>query len=180
MVEHESYRGLALWNDLLDDLQGPAKGSPSHIVMTLLFSPRFHALALYRLSRWAALNRLGFVSVPLCWLQHLLTGGEISPKAIVGRRVQLPHPNGVVIGFGAVIEDDVWLFQQVTVGSHGRPGEPKSYPIVRRGARLYAGAKVIGGIGIGRNAVVGANAVVTADVPDGATAVGIPAKVLPK
>jgi serine O-acetyltransferase len=86
----------------------------------------------------------------------------------------IPHPNGIVIHPEAEIGPNCLLFQQVTIGSaHG--GVPRLGGHVDVGA----GAKVLGPITIGDHAVIGANAVVTTDVPSGATAVGVPARILP-
>jgi serine O-acetyltransferase len=89
----------------------------------------------------------------------------------------LTHPNGVVIFPEAVVGPNCIIFQQVTIGVGGRkPGAP----ILGGHVDVGAGAKVLGGVRIGDHAVIGANAVVLDDVPEGATAVGIPAKVLRK
>jgi serine O-acetyltransferase len=106
-----------------------------------------------------------------------VTGADIPLNAdrIAGGLV-LPHPNGIVIHPEAEIGPNVLLFQQVTVGSGGpRPGVPTLGAWVAVGA----GAKILGGVRIGNRARIGANAVVLDDVPEGATAVGIPARIIP-
>ncbi|MEN3975966.1 hypothetical protein [Emcibacter sp. SYSU 3D8] len=105
-------------------------------------------------------------------------GCYISWKARIARNVHFPHPTGVVIGDGVVVEADATLYQHVTLGAR-RLGEARTgqYPVVRSGAVLFAGAVVVGAIEIGRDAVVGANSVVFQSVPPGATAVGAPARV---
>lgn len=102
----------------------------------------------------------------------------ISHKAQLGKIV-LKHPVGLVIGEGVTLEDNVTLYQHVTLGGR-RIGDSRQdkYPFVSEGAVIYAGAVVLGDVFIGKNAVVGANAVVLSDVPDGATVAGVPAKVL--
>ena len=84
---------------------------------------------------------------------------------------------GVVIGETAEIEDDVVLFHGVTLGGTGKE-TGKRHPTVKKGAMLSANAQILGPITIGRNAKIGASAVVLNDIPDDATAVGIPAKVV--
>ncbi|MCZ7637787.1 MAG: hypothetical protein M5U12_18160 [Verrucomicrobia bacterium] len=175
-----SYRLRTLLSDLRSEIKTSGGGNLLGILVTVLFSSRFHLIALYRIARYASLNRLNPLCVPLKWLQFVLTASEISPHALVGLRVRFPHPTGIVIGEGVVIEDEAWVFQQVTLGSHGRSAERKEYPVVGRGARLYAGVRVIGGVRVGEMATVGANAVVLDSIPDGATAVGVPARVLKK
>jgi serine O-acetyltransferase len=104
----------------------------------------------------------------------IITQSDIHPQATLGRNLMLPHPNGVVIHEDAVIGDDCMIMQQVTVGMIGDGQVPKI------GNKVYigAGAKIIGLVSVGDNARIGANAVVTEDVPNYATAVGIPARII--
>lgn len=83
---------------------------------------------------------------------------------------------GVVIGEGVVVEDDVCIYQNVTLGSHGKKGCPSGYPHIHRGAKIFAGAVLIGKIDVGENAIIGANSVVLSDVPPDSIAVGVPYK----
>ena len=174
----ERYAFSEMWRDLRADFRTCGGRSWAGAIVTLFWGTAFQLLFTYRLSRWLAGGRLGVLAIPLRWMQHALSASEISPQAILGQSVRLPHPVGIVIGAGAVIENDAWVFQGVTIGSHGRNGEDKTYPRICRGARIFAGAKVIGGVRVGVDAVVGANSVVLADVPDGTTAVGVPARVI--
>jgi len=107
-------------------------------------------------------------------LVGILLGNEI--RCRIPGRLFLPHPYGIVVGLGTVLEDDVVLMQQVTLGGKdphwGDADLGGAYPLVRRGAYIGAGAKVLGHIEIGEFAIVGANAVVTRDVPTGATVSG--------
>ena len=111
-------------------------------------------------------------------LRHLiwsiLTQSDIDPRATLGSRLKLPHPNGVVIHEDAIIGDDCMIMQQVTIGMIGN-GE---VPVLGNGIYIGAGAKIIGKVKIGDGARIGANAVVTQDVPSGFTAVGVPAKLI--
>ncbi len=114
------------------------------------------------------------------WLAHWgrwLTGIEIQPGATIGRRVFIDHGMGIVIGETAEIGDDSTLYHGVTLGGTSW-NKGKRHPTLGRGVVIGAGAKVLGPILIGDGAKIGSNAVVVRDVPAGATAVGIPARVV--
>jgi serine O-acetyltransferase len=102
----------------------------------------------------------------------VVTGAEIPLNAQIGGGLLIPHPNGIVIHPGVEIGPNCLIFQQVTLGS-GKGG----VPIIGGHVDIGAGAKIFGGVQIGDHAQIGANAVVIADVPPGATAVGIPARI---
>lgn len=115
------------------------------------------------------------------WVRRLVTyrlarwGVHIHEDAQVGADTWLAHPVGIVIGWGAVVEDRAVLYQNVTLGSRKNGDD---FPTIRTGAQVFAGAVVLGAVEIGEGAVVGANAVVTIDVPAGRTAVGAPARLV--
>src|SRR5699024_1432316 len=110
----------------------------------------------------------------LSQIVRTLTGVEIHPGAVIGRRFFIDHANGVVIGETSEIGDDVMLYHQVTLGGRSMKQE-KRHPTLRDNVVVGAGAKIIGPVEIGANAAVGANAVVVKDVAAGGTAVGVPA-----
>ncbi|MSQ52375.1 MAG: serine O-acetyltransferase [Betaproteobacteria bacterium] len=139
--------------------------------------PGFHALSLHRVSHWFWQNRLRWVARFCSHLGRFFTGIEIHPGATVGRRVFIDHGMGVVIGETAEIGDDCTLYHGVTLGGTSWQ-KGKRHPSLRSGVVVGAGAKVIGPIVIGEGARIGSNAVVVKDVPAGATAVGIPARVI--
>jgi serine O-acetyltransferase len=114
------------------------------------------------------------------WLAHWgrwLTGIEIHPGATIGRRVFIDHGMGVVIGETAEIGDDCTLYHGVTLGGTSW-NKGKRHPTLGPGVVIGAGAKVLGPILVGAGAKIGSNAVVVREVPPGATAVGIPARVV--
>ena len=114
------------------------------------------------------------------WLSHwgrFLTGIEIHPGATIGRRVFIDHGMGVVIGETAEIGDDCTLYHGVTLGGTSW-NAGKRHPTLGQGVVLGAGAKILGPILVGDHAKVGSNAVVVRNVPAGATAVGIPARIV--
>ena len=114
------------------------------------------------------------------FLSHIgrgFTGIEIHPGATIGRRFFIDHGMGVVIGETAEIGDDVTLYHGVTLGGTSWK-EGKRHPTLGNGVVVGAGAKILGPITIGEGAKIGSNAVVVKDVPAGATAAGIPARIL--
>jgi serine O-acetyltransferase len=120
----------------------------------------------------------------LCWLARFIaylsrsfTGIEIHPAAVVGRRFFIDHGMGVVIGETAQIGDGCTLYHGVTLGGTSWQ-KGKRHPTLGSGVIVGAGAKILGPIFIGDGAKIGSNAVVVHEVPAGATAVGIPARVI--
>src|SRR5206468_4379427 len=114
------------------------------------------------------------------WLAHWgrwLTGIEIHPGATIGRRVFIDHGMGVVIGETAEIHDECTLYHGVTLGGTSW-NKGKRHPTLGKGVVIGAGAKILGPILVGDGAKIGSNAVVVRDVPAGATAVGVPARIL--
>ena len=121
------------------------------------------AHALYRL-------RVPFVPRLLSQIARVLTGIEIHPGAIIGRRFFIDHGAGVVIGETAVIGDDVMLYHGVTLGSNGRwdvAAGVKRHPTIGDHVTICVGASVLGPIVVGDNARIGAHAVVIHDVDAG-------------
>ena len=105
----------------------------------------------------------------------VITGADIPLDCQLGGGLLIPHPNGIVIHPGAVIGPNCLIFQQVTIGMRD-DGHP---PHIGGHVDIGAGARILGSVTIGDHARIGANAVVLGDVPAGASAVGIPARVLP-
>jgi serine O-acetyltransferase len=106
-----------------------------------------------------------------------VTGIEIHPGAHIGRRVFIDHGMGVVIGETAEVGDDTTLYHGVTLGGTSWK-KGKRHPTLGKEVVVGAGAKILGPLNIGDGAKVGSNAVVVKDVPAGATAVGIPARIV--
>lgn len=137
--------------------------------------PGLHATVLHRAAHALWSRRFHLPARMLAHLGRFLTGIEIHPAAIIGRRLIIDHGMGVVIGETARIGDDVYLYHQVTLGGTSSvPG--KRHPTVGNRVIVGAGAKVLGDILIGDGARIGSNAVVVHPVPDGVTVVGIPAR----
>src|SRR5512132_3152441 len=139
--------------------------------------PGLHALIWHRLNHRLWLGGWRWLARWLAHLARWLTGIEIRPGATIGRRVFIDHGMGVVVGETAEIGDDCTLYHGVTLGGVSW-NQGKRHPTLGKGVVVGAGAKVLGPIFVGDGAKVGSNAVVVRDVPAGATAVGIPARVL--
>jgi serine O-acetyltransferase len=140
--------------------------------------PGVHALALHRLAHAAWQRKLYWLGRFISHVGRILTGIEIHPAAVLGRRVFIDHGMGVVIGETAEVGDDCTIYQGVTLGGTSLYRGAKRHPTLGKGVVVGAGAKVLGGFTVGDGARVGSNAVVVKPVPAGATAVGNPARVL--
>lgn len=155
------------------------KNDPSvhSTIEVILTYPGFYALLFHHISHFLYRMHLYLLAKIHAQIWRFFTGIEIHPGAQIGRGVFIDHGMGVVIGETAIIEDDVVLFHGVTLGGTGKD-KGKRHPTVKQGAMISAHAQILGPIIIGVQAKVGANAVVLESVPDFATAVGIPAKVV--
>ena len=139
--------------------------------------PGFHALLIHRLAHRLWRVKLRWLARFVSHVSRFLTGIEIHPGAKVGRRVFIGHGMGVVIGETAELGDDCTLYHGVTLGGTSW-NKGKRHPTLERGVVIGAGAKVLGPIVVGEGAKIGSNAVLVKDVPAGATALGIPARVI--
>jgi len=139
--------------------------------------PGLHAVLLHRISHRLWQWKLRWLARVLAHMARWFTGIEIHPGASLGRRFFIDHGMGVVIGETAEIADDCTLYHGVTLGGTTWQ-KGKRHPTLHDNVVIGAGAKVLGPITIGRNARIGSNAVVVRDVPEGATVVGIPGRVV--
>jgi serine O-acetyltransferase len=140
--------------------------------------PGLHALVLHRWAHACWTRRLHWLGRFISHVARFLTGIEIHPGASIGRRVFIDHGMGIVIGETAEIGDECTLYQGVTLGGTNLYKGAKRHPTLGRGVVVSAGAKVLGGFTVGDGARVGSNAVLLKPVPAGATAVGIPARII--
>ena len=171
--------GMTFWQRVNEDIDAVRQRDPaarSRLEVVLCY-PGFHAVTVHRLAhqlfrrQWFTLAR--FVS----HLARTLTGIEIHPGARIGARVFIDHGSGVVIGETSEVGDDCTIYQGVTLGGTSlHPG--KRHPTLEKGVVVGAGAQVLGGFTVGAGANIGSNSVVVKAVPAGATAVGIPARIV--
>ena len=172
---------MGIFSDIREDFSNAYNNDPAlNSRLDFIFNyPGVWAIAWYRVAH--KLHTLGFkrFARSIMGFTHMLTSIDIHPAAEIGSRVFIDHGTGVVIGETSIIEDDVVIYQGVTLGgvslTHG-----KRHPTIKQGAVLGAGAKILGNIVIGEKAKVGANSVVVKEVPDSSTAIGIPAHVIEK
>lgn len=143
----------------------------------LFVYPGLHALLIHRLAHRLWRARWRFAARLLSHLGRGLTGIEIHPGAIIGRRLFIDHGMGTVIGETAEVGDDVTLYQGVTLGGTSLR-RAKRHPTLMDGVTVGAGAIILGAVTVGERARIGAGAVVVRDVPAGATVVGLAGRVI--
>ncbi|WP_298923163.1 serine O-acetyltransferase [uncultured Ramlibacter sp.] len=141
--------------------------------------PGLHALVLHRRAHWCWNHGLKWLGRFISHISRWLTGIEIHPGAKIGERVFFDHAMGVVVGETAEIGDGCTIYQGVTLGGTSLYKGAKRHPTLGKDVVVSAGAKVLGGFEVGDGAKIGSNAVVIKPVPAGATAVGIPARIIP-
>lgn len=152
----------------------PAARSYLEIITTY---PGVHAILFHRLAHLFWQIKLYWVARVTSYLSRIITGIEIHPGAIIGRRFFIDHGMGVVIGETAIIGDDCTIYHGVTLGGTSWK-QGKRHPTLEDKVVIGAGAKILGPITIGSGAKIGSNAVVVKDIPKNATAVGIPARLV--
>lgn len=141
--------------------------------------PGLHAIWLHRPAHWCWNHGLKWLARFVSHVARWFTGIEIHPGARIGERVFFDHAMGVVVGETAEIGDGCTIYQGVTLGGTSLYKGTKRHPTLGRNVVVSAGAKVLGGFTVGDGAKIGSNAVVIKPVPAGATAVGIPARIIP-
>ena len=170
---------ISFWAQIKEDFCVPRNNDPAlDNNLELFFNyPGVWAIINHRVANklyykgWKKLSRV------INGISSFLTKTDIHPACTIGRRVFIDHAIGVVIGATAIVEDDVLIYQGVTLGGVSLD-KGKRHPTVKSNTVIGSGAKVLGNITIGRNSKVGANSVVVCDVPDNSTAVGVPAKII--
>lgn len=166
---------LGLWQQIREDWEAHGRDWTK---------PGFRAVAIHRFGVWRMSIRPKLLRVPLSVLYRMLyrkvrnTYGIDLPYSVkLGRRVVIEHQGAIIIHGDCVIGDDSIIRQGVTLGNRYLD-RPLDAPQLGKRVNVGAGAKILGGVSIGDDVTIGANAVVLKDIPDGQTAVGIPAKIL--
>ena len=163
-------------SETLGAYQARDPAARSKLEVFLLY-PGVHALIYHRLAHWFYRHNLRFLARLVSQWSRFWTGIEIHPGAVIGRRFVIDHGMGIVIGETAEVGDDVLLYQGVTLGGTGKD-KGKRHPTIGNNVMIGSGAKVLGPFKVGDGSRIASNAVVLAPVPENATAVGVPARVV--
>jgi len=137
----------------------------------------FHAVLYYRVANFFYRHKMKFIARWVSQTGRFFTGVEIHPGATIGRGLMIDHGMGVVIGETAIVGDNCTIYQGVTLGGTGKD-TGKRHPTIGNNVMIGSGAKVLGPFTVGDNAKIAAGAVVLDAVPEGATAVGVPARMI--
>lgn len=164
-----------LWQQLVEDWEAHGRDWSK---------PGFRAVAVHRFGVWRMRLKSKLGRAPLSVIYRALYrhvrnvyGIDLPYTVTLGRRVIIEHSGGIVIHGNAVIGDDSVLRQGVTLGNRYLE-RPIDAPCLGKRVNVGAGAKILGAVAVGDDAQIGANAVILTDVPAGATAVGVPARIL--
>lgn len=171
---------MGFFGIIKEDFSQPKVQDPAYNSCIELFFnyPGVWAVVNYRFAHFFYIKNFKRTARIISGISQFLTGVDLHPGATLGRRIFIDHANGVVIGQTAVIEDDVLIYQGVTLGGTSLEKGIKRHPTIKKGVIIGSGAKVLGNITIGENAKIGSNAVVVKDVGANLTAVGIPAYIV--
>ncbi|WP_116474854.1 serine O-acetyltransferase [Zobellella maritima] len=143
----------------------------------LLYLKGFHALQGYRIANWLWRHERRSLASYLQNQISVVFGVDVHPAARIGKGIMFDHATGIVVGETAVIEDDVSILQNVTLGGTGKEGGDR-HPKIREGVMIGAGAKILGNIEVGMGAKIGAGSVVLEPVPPHTTVAGVPARIV--
>ena len=170
---------IPFFKQIKEDFNVPKLNDPAlESSLELFFNyPGVWAIISHRITNRLYLRGWKRTARVLGGISSLFTKTDIHPAATIGRRVFIDHAIGVVIGATTIIEDDVLIYQGVTLGGVSLD-KGKRHPTIKSNSVIGSGAKVLGNITIGKNSKIGANSVVVCDVPKNSTAVGVPAKIL--
>ncbi|HAN0787019.1 TPA: serine O-acetyltransferase [Campylobacter coli] len=171
---------MGFFGIIKEDFSQPKVQDPAYNSCVELFFnyPGVWAVVNYRFAHFFYTKNFKRTARIISGISQFLTGVDLHPGATLGRRIFIDHANGVVIGQTAVIENDVLIYQGVTLGGTSLEKGIKRHPTIKKGVIIGSGAKVLGNITIGENAKIGSNAVVVKDVGANLTAVGIPAYIV--
>lgn len=163
-------------SSLLEAYQRRDPAARSKLEVFLLYQG-VHAVIFHRVSHWLWRHNCRFLARLNSQIARHCTGIEIHPGATIGKRLVIDHGMGIVIGETAEVGDDCLIYHGVTLGGTGKD-QGKRHPTIGNNVLLSTGSKVLGPFKVGDGARIAANAVVLKEVPEDATAVGVPARVV--
>ena len=172
----ERKSALTRLGETLRAYQARDPAARSRLEIFLLY-PGVHATIYHRIAHFLYCHHLKFLARFVSQWSRFWTGIEIHPGAQIGRRFVIDHGMGIVIGETAEIGDDVLLYHGVTLGGTGKDSG-KRHPTIGNNVMIACGAKVLGPFKVGDGARIASNAVVLREVPENATAVGVPAQIV--
>ncbi|MEF9925029.1 MAG: serine O-acetyltransferase [Raoultibacter sp.] len=168
-----------MFTTIHEDIQAVKNTDPaaqSSFIIWLTY-PGLHARWSHLIEHWLWNHHLKSLARVSSQFTRFMTGVEIHPAAVIGRRFFIDHAMGVIIGETTVIGDDVTLYQGVTLGGTGKE-TGKRHPTLENNVLVGVGASVLGSITVGAHSKIGAGAVVVNDVPPQCTVVGIPGRIV--
>lgn len=170
---------MGFFRDVNEDIQAVLARDPAarNGFEVLLCYPGIWALIFHRPAHWCYGHKLKLIARLVSQMARFLTGVEIHPGAVIGRRCFIDHGMAVVIGETTEIGDDVTIYQAVTLGGTGKD-VGKRHPTIGNNVVISSGAKVLGPFRVGDHSKIGAGSVVLEEVPDHCTVVGIPGKIV--
>jgi len=166
---------------MIEDIRSVFKRDPAarNVFEILTCYSGVQAVIIYRFTHLLWRYKLYWLARFISTLARWITGIEIHPGAVIGRRFFIDHGMGVVIGETSEIGDDCMMYHGVTLGGTSW-NKVKRHPTLKDGVIIGAGAKILGPITLGKNVRVGSNSVVVKSIDDNCTVVGIPGRVLEK
>ena len=166
---------------MIEDIRSVFKRDPAarNVFEIITCYSGVQAVIIYRFTHLLWSYKLYWLARFISTLARWITGIEIHPGAVIGRRFFIDHGMGVVIGETAEIGDDCMMYHGVTLGGTSWD-KVKRHPTLKDGVIIGAGAKILGPIILGKNVRVGSNSVVVKSIDDNCTVVGIPGRVLQK
>ena len=164
---------------IVEDIRAYKRNDPAarSAIQILLLYNGLHATFWHRVAHWLHVRKFCFLARCISEITKFFTGIEIHPGATIGRRLVIDHGTGIVIGETAEIGDDCLMYQGVTLGGTGKD-VGKRHPTLGNNVMVGSGAKVLGPFKVGDNARIAANSVVLREVPENATVVGVPGRVV--
>ncbi|MCA9050461.1 MAG: serine O-acetyltransferase [Planctomycetaceae bacterium] len=176
VFDHALARDSAIGNAIKADILAVRERDPAVncCLVPLLYLKGVHALASYRVAHWLWRDGRKLLALHLQTRISEVFSVDIHPAARIGKGILMDHATSVVIGETAVVEDDVSMLHEVTLGGTGKDSGDR-HPKVRANVLIGAGAKILGNVEIGEGAKIGAGSVVLSNVPPHCTFAGVPA-----